>query len=119
MIIKEDENNLNNEELLEHENNPINLSNIINDDIFDNNENKKDLIIQDEDLENINDAIVEKEYSVENQDEIIKNDNNNIVDEEIQFNSNEKKENKLDDENELLNYKNNSDSEKMQNKNEN
>ena len=119
VIIKEDENNLNNEELLEHENNPINLSNIINDDILDNNENKKDLIIQDEDLENINDAIVEKEYSVENQDEIIKNDNNNIVDEEIQFNSNEKKENKLDDENELLNYKNNSDSEKMQNKNEN
>ena len=120
-INNEQENSMNNEELISNENNKINLNNDINNDIFEKNDDKNELNIEDEDIENINDAVVDKEYSTENFEE---NNNSNEkeknLEEDIKFDSNLNKENVNDEnDNELLNYKNISDSEKAKNTNEN
>jgi len=120
-INNEHENIMNNEELISNENNKINLNNDINNDIFAKNNDKNELMIEDEDMENINDAVVDKEYSTENLEE---NNNSNEKEkndeEDIKFDSYLNKENMNDEnDNELLNYKNISDSEKVKNTSEN
>ena len=101
--------------------NKIDLENEINNDIFEKSENKNRLM-QDEDNENINEAIEDKEYSSEKQEE---NNNKEILekydDEELKFNSHINNDDNINDENEneLINYKNISDSEQVPNTNDN
>ena len=116
------ENDKNNIDLNMVDNNQIDLENEINNEISEKDENKNGLMMQDENIENINEDLVNKEYSTENLEENINKENiENNDDEEIKFNSNIIKEDNLNDENEneLINYKNISDSEKVQNTNEN
>ena len=121
-IINNNKNIMNNMDLIMIENNKIDLSDEINKEKFKNNENNKDLMLEEEDLDNINEVIIEKEYSTENVDENNnKDDIENKNDEKIKLNSLEDRDNNLnyENDNELINYKNISDSEKNQNTIEN
>ena len=116
------ENDINNIDLNKIDNNQIDLRNEINNNMYEKNENKNELMLKDEEIENIEDAIVDKEYSSENLEENNNNENIEKNDkEEIKLNSNINKEDSLNDENdnEIINYKNISDSEKVQNTHEN
>ena len=123
-INNKEENNINDVDFIILEKNRIGLSNKINKNELEKKENNKELMIEDEDIEDINNAIIDKEYSTENMEEnnLYNNniDKNNNNEEKMDLNTLENKEDNFNDENdnELINYKIISDSEKKDEKKE-
>ena len=119
-INKNEENHKNILYLLEKGNNQFNFNNRINNGKLNKNENIKELMTKEGVIENINDITIEKEYSTENLEKN-KKEKNNDEDIDIDLNINENIERNYNDENdnELINYKNDSFSENKENEDEN
>ena len=119
-INKNEENHKNILYLLEKGNNQFNFNNRINNGKLNKNENIKELMTKEGVIENINDITIEKEYSTENLEKN-KKEKNNDEDIDIDLNINENIERNYNDENdnELINYKNDSFSENKEKEDEN